>query len=157
MLRPVFASMRSETLSLAHGALAVLGRYCRSMLASPSADGTTSSSKLLSAFNFRDDYGATRTDFANDIFASNFFRDVALSCNPIPDHNQFINKNPKLSVPSMNVLLLVVGTRGDVAPFIQLGQSLIGYGHRVRLATHECFRSFVMAGGLEFYPLVINV
>jgi UDP:flavonoid glycosyltransferase YjiC (YdhE family) len=34
-----------------------------------------------------------------------------------------------------------------------LGQSLLSYGHRVRLATHESFRSFVRGNGLEFYPL----
>jgi hypothetical protein len=34
-----------------------------------------------------------------------------------------------------------------------LGQSLLAAGHRVRLATHESFRSFVRGNGLEFYPL----
>ena len=37
--------------------------------------------------------------------------------------------------------------------FISLGQALRAYGHRVRLATHETFRSFVRGNGLEFYPL----
>ncbi|CAF3973431.1 unnamed protein product [Rotaria sp. Silwood1] len=48
---------------------------------------------------------------------------------------------------------LIVGTRGDVQPFIALGQALRAKGHRVRLATHETFRSFVRGNGLEFYPL----
>ena len=34
-----------------------------------------------------------------------------------------------------------------------LGQALRAVGHRVRLATHETFRSFVRGNGLEFYPL----
>ncbi len=37
--------------------------------------------------------------------------------------------------------------------FSSLGQSLLAAGHRVRLATHEAFRSFVRGNGLEFYPL----
>ncbi|CAF4845785.1 unnamed protein product, partial [Rotaria magnacalcarata] len=35
----------------------------------------------------------------------------------------------------------------------KLGQALRVIGHRVRLATHETFRSFVRGNGLEFYPL----
>ena len=31
----------------------------------------------------------------------------------------------------------VVGTRGDVQPFIGIGMRLKQYGHRVRLATHK--------------------
>lgn len=44
--------------------------------------------------------------------------------------------------------------RGDVQPFILLGQRLQRDGHRVRLATHGVFRDFVCKdNGLEFYPL----
>jgi UDP:flavonoid glycosyltransferase YjiC (YdhE family) len=43
--------------------------------------------------------------------------------------------------------------RGDVQPFIQLGCRLLRDGHRVRLATHARFRSFVASSSLEFYPL----
>jgi sterol 3beta-glucosyltransferase len=48
-----------------------------------------------------------------------------------------------------------VGTRGDVQPFIGIGRRLVSQGHRVRIATHACFRSFVEGSntGLEFYPL----
>jgi len=48
----------------------------------------------------------------------------------------------------------VAGTRGDVQPFIAIGCRLQQqWGHRVRLATHAVYRSFVEAAGLEFYPL----
>lgn len=38
-------------------------------------------------------------------------------------------------------------------PFVQLGRRLQQDGHRVRLATHACFRDYVVGKGLEFYPL----
>lgn len=50
-------------------------------------------------------------------------------------------------------MIQVVGSRGDVQPFIALGQELQKYGHRVRLATHNVFEDFVLASGLEFYPI----
>lgn len=50
-------------------------------------------------------------------------------------------------------LMKVVGTRGDVQPFIALGIGLVEAGHRVRLAAHANFRDFVTSFGLEFFPL----
>jgi hypothetical protein len=48
----------------------------------------------------------------------------------------------------------VIGSRGDVKPFISLGQVLKGtYGHRVRLATHAKFKKFVEEHGLEFFNI----
>jgi UDP:flavonoid glycosyltransferase YjiC (YdhE family) len=55
--------------------------------------------------------------------------------------------------PPLQIAILVVGTRGDVQPFIPIGQRLLRDGHRVRLATHAVFREFVESNGLEFYPL----
>ncbi|XP_073008661.1 sterol 3-beta-glucosyltransferase UGT80A2-like isoform X3 [Typha latifolia] len=55
--------------------------------------------------------------------------------------------------PPMQIAMLIVGTRGDVQPFIAIGKRLQDYGHRVRLATHANFREFVLTAGLEFYPL----
>lgn len=59
----------------------------------------------------------------------------------------------KIRVPHLNILLMAVGTRGDVQPFLELGLILRTHGHFVRLATHENFRSFVQDQGLDFYPL----
>lgn len=54
----------------------------------------------------------------------------------------------------MNVVIQIVGSRGDVQPFIALGQVLKNtYGHRVRVATHPTFRDFVMDNGLEFFSI----
>lgn len=56
-------------------------------------------------------------------------------------------------VPPISILIMVAGTRGDVQPAAVLGRALRGHGHRVRLATHEQFRGYVAASGLEFFPL----
>ncbi|KAK3310645.1 glycosyltransferase family 1 protein [Chaetomium strumarium] len=56
--------------------------------------------------------------------------------------------------PRLNVVIQIVGSRGDVQPFVALGQVLRDtYGHRVRLATHAKFRSFVEENGLEFFNI----
>uniref|UniRef100_A0A0D9VME8 sterol 3beta-glucosyltransferase n=2 Tax=Leersia perrieri TaxID=77586 RepID=A0A0D9VME8_9ORYZ len=55
--------------------------------------------------------------------------------------------------PPMQIVILIVGTRGDVQPFVAIGKCLQDYGHRVRLATHANFKEFVLTAGLEFYPL----
>lgn len=53
----------------------------------------------------------------------------------------------------LNIVIQVVGSRGDVQPFIALGNALQKAGHRVRLATHNVFSSFVQQSGLQFYPI----
>ncbi|KAG7987699.1 hypothetical protein I3843_03G147400 [Carya illinoinensis] len=56
-------------------------------------------------------------------------------------------------IPPLQIVMLIVGTRGDVQPFVAIGKRLQDYGHRVRLATHSNFKDFVLTAGLEFYPL----
>ncbi|XP_058101283.1 sterol 3-beta-glucosyltransferase UGT80A2-like isoform X2 [Magnolia sinica] len=56
-------------------------------------------------------------------------------------------------IPPLQIAMLIVGTRGDVQPFVAIGKRLQDHGHRVRLATHSNFKEFVLAAGLEFYPL----
>ncbi|OIT27113.1 PREDICTED: sterol 3-beta-glucosyltransferase UGT80A2-like [Nicotiana attenuata] len=56
-------------------------------------------------------------------------------------------------IPPIQIAMLIVGTRGDVQPFIAIGKRLQDFGHRVRLATHANFKEFVLTAGLEFYPL----
>ncbi|KAJ7254670.1 hypothetical protein B0H12DRAFT_1202254 [Mycena haematopus] len=53
----------------------------------------------------------------------------------------------------LNIVIQVVGSRGDVQPFIALGSELQKHGHRIRLATHNVFEDFVRTSGLEFYPI----
>ena len=102
--------------------------------------------------------------------------DVTIDPRDTIDHNEMLESDGQISfeyisnddvakakkaleigpVPRLAIVMLIVGTRGDVQPFIALGQALLRYGHRVRLATHETFRSFVRDNGLEFYPLAAN-
>ena len=56
-------------------------------------------------------------------------------------------------VPALSIAILIVGSRGDVQPFLPIAQRLARDGHRVRLATHAVFRDFVESHGIEFYPL----
>ncbi|XP_016501973.1 sterol 3-beta-glucosyltransferase UGT80A2 isoform X1 [Nicotiana tabacum] len=56
-------------------------------------------------------------------------------------------------LPPLQIVMLIVGTRGDVQPFVAIGKKFQESGHRVRLATHANFREFVLSAGLEFYPL----
>ena len=54
----------------------------------------------------------------------------------------------------LNIVMHVVGSRGDVQPFVALGQALTStYKHRVRIATHPIFKSFVEQNGLEFFSI----
>jgi len=57
--------------------------------------------------------------------------------------------------PSMNVVVMIVGSRGDVQPFVALGQALRDSPshHRVRIATHAVFRQLVEDAGLEFFTI----
>lgn len=68
--------------------------------------------------------------------------------------NDEIHEKISMVAPPLNIVILVVGTRGDVQPFGFLGMELQKHGHRVRLATHAEYRDMVIEkGGLEFYPL----
>jgi UDP:flavonoid glycosyltransferase YjiC (YdhE family) len=49
-----------------------------------------------------------------------------------------------------SVLLLVIGTRGDVNPFLALGEQLGARGYHVRVATHDAFAAVVRRCGFEF-------
>lgn len=54
-------------------------------------------------------------------------------------------------VPALNIVIQVVGSRGDVQPFVSLGLTLKQFGHRVRIATHATFQHFIEDLGLEFF------
>ncbi|KAJ6006146.1 hypothetical protein N7451_004090 [Penicillium sp. IBT 35674x] len=53
----------------------------------------------------------------------------------------------------LNIVIQVVGSRGDVQPFVALGTELQKHGHRVRLATHTMFEEIVTTAGLEYFSI----
>ncbi|OIW33640.1 UDP-Glycosyltransferase/glycogen phosphorylase [Coniochaeta ligniaria NRRL 30616] len=59
------------------------------------------------------------------------------------------------SCPRLNIVIMVIGSRGDAQPFLKIGKVLKEqYGHRVRIATHPAFRDFVENdSGLEFFSV----
>ena len=59
----------------------------------------------------------------------------------------------QIPAPILNIVILVVGTRGDVQPFVNLGLELKGRGHTVRIATHSEYRKDVTKENLLYYPL----
>jgi UDP:flavonoid glycosyltransferase YjiC (YdhE family) len=62
------------------------------------------------------------------------------------------SENPPPNI-NLNIVIQVVGSRGDVQPFVALGNELQKHGHRVRIATHNIFEDFVRKANLEFYPI----
>ena len=53
----------------------------------------------------------------------------------------------------MHITILTIGSRGDVQPFIALGQGLQRAGHKVKLATHTNYESLISNYGLDFFAL----
>ncbi|MDA0634406.1 glycosyltransferase [Nonomuraea sp. MCN248] len=53
----------------------------------------------------------------------------------------------------MRVVIIGVGTYGDVAPYTGLGARLREAGHEVTIAAHEPYAKLVTEGGLEHLPL----
>ena len=55
----------------------------------------------------------------------------------------------------LNIVVMVIGSRGDIQPFLKIGKLLKEkHGHRVRIATHPAFKNFVeQDSGLEFFSV----
>lgn len=58
-------------------------------------------------------------------------------------------------LPKLNIVIMVIGSRGDIQPFLKVGKLLKEeHGHRVRIATHPAFKKFVEQDtGLEFFSV----
>ncbi|KXH29097.1 glycosyltransferase family 28 domain-containing protein [Colletotrichum simmondsii] len=68
---------------------------------------------------------------------------------------QNLQQHPPSKSPRLNIAIHIVGSRGDVQPFIPIAQLLMKepYGHRVRICTHPVFKDFVESNGVEFFSI----
>lgn len=57
----------------------------------------------------------------------------------------------------MNIKILTIGSRGDVQPYLALGQGLIAAGHTVTLVTAGDFRALCEQHGVPLAPISVNV
>jgi len=53
----------------------------------------------------------------------------------------------------LRIVIVTLGSRGDVQPFLNLGIGLREAGHDVQVATAEDFEDLVKEQGLDFIPL----
>jgi sterol 3beta-glucosyltransferase len=58
-------------------------------------------------------------------------------------------------IPTVNIAIHIVGSRGDVQPFVPIGQILSRppYSHRVRICTRPVFKDFVQENDIEFFSI----
>ncbi len=56
----------------------------------------------------------------------------------------------------MNILLIAIGTRGDVQPFVVAGKALIARGHDVSIAAAKGFAPMIAAAGLYHHILPLD-
>ncbi|KAG5959187.1 hypothetical protein E4U57_000845 [Claviceps arundinis] len=74
---------------------------------------------------------------------------------PLPTSGPKVRRGLSTPQPRLNIVIMVVGSRGDVQPFLRIGKYLKDeFGHRVRIATHPIFRELVEKdSGLEFFSV----
>src|SRR5512142_1412181 len=53
----------------------------------------------------------------------------------------------------MQIVIITLGSRGDVQPYLALGKGLREAGHAVRIVTHPPFEELVRGEGLDFASL----
>ncbi|MEO9594151.1 glycosyltransferase, partial [Rhodopirellula bahusiensis] len=53
----------------------------------------------------------------------------------------------------MRILVLTVGTRGDVQPYVALAMGLKETGHEVQICACQIFEEFIRSHGIDYAPL----
>jgi hypothetical protein len=59
---------------------------------------------------------------------------------------------------SLHFTFLTIGSRGDVQPYVSLAKGLLAEGHRVRIATHGEFKSWIesVSGMFHYFDNVLT-
>ncbi|KAF7805259.1 sterol 3-beta-glucosyltransferase UGT80A2-like [Senna tora] len=98
------------------------------------------------------DDGTIAVEVPGDIKAQSLDLETRVSYDQVYDE-EYGEATHVQHIRPLEIVMLIVGTRGDVQPFVAIGKRLQEYGHRVRLATHKNFKDFVLNAGLEFFAL----
>lgn len=69
---------------------------------------------------------------------------------------RFPDSTALLPPTSLRVVLLTIGTRGDVQPYVALALALKDAGHDVVIASTTDFRDFVRGYGIEFHDTTVQ-
>jgi hypothetical protein len=78
---------------------------------------------------------------------------IQLDNEPPPEFSTLSGLSTGNPLPGLNIVIQLVGSRGDIQPFVALGLELEAFGHRVRIATHPTFKLLVENAGLEFFSI----
>ena len=102
---------------------------------------------------FHDDVQAL-TKWCRNIQHSTKKPDVAATAGKDVDSSSDVSEPPPRG-PRLNIAIQIVGSRGDVQPFIPIAQLLAKepFNHRVRICTHPAFKDFVEGQGVEFFSI----
>ena len=77
---------------------------------------------------------------------------------PIDKYERFLSPSVAITIPAMHTVILAIGTRGDVQPYLALAKRLqTDAGHRVSVATSIEFEIWVRGHGLGFIPMEGNL
>lgn len=84
-----------------------------------------------------------------------YFADITSKCHKPDASTKPFPLDAGKDIPRLNVAIHIVGSRGDVQPFIAIGKVLAQppYNHRIRICTHPVFKDFVEENGLEFFSI----
>src|SRR5690606_5855270 len=98
-------------------------------------------------------YTRCSRDWSSDVCSSDLGQVCRLGSVPAPSGRRALHHRVPEGRLTVRITMVVVGSRGDVQPFLALGSAMRARGHEVRLATHADFRELAAEADLEFHPV----